>query len=112
MAPHKTVLVPLTGREIPIIADEYVDKSFGTGAVKITPAHDPNDYEVGLRHNLEVITVFTEDAHMTDIVPKYEGMDRLTARKAIVEDLEKLGALVKTENYTHNVGKCYRCHEW
>ena len=107
----KTVVLPIMNKEIPIVADEYVEKEFGTGAVKITPAHDPNDFEVGLRHNLEVIRVFTDDAHMNDLVPKYEGMDRLTARKAIVEDLEKLGALVKTENYSHNVGKCYRCHE-
>ena len=107
----KTVVLPIMNKEIPIVADEYVEKEFGTGAVKITPAHDPNDFEVGLRHNLEVIKVFTDDAHMNDLVPKYEGMDRLTARKAIVEDLEKLGALVKTENYSHNVGKCYRCHE-
>ena len=107
----KTVILPIMNKEIPIIADTYVEKEFGTGAVKITPAHDPNDFEVGLRHNLEVIKVFTEDAHMNGLVAKYEGMDRLTARKAIVEDLEKLGCLVKTENYTHNVGKCYRCHE-
>ncbi len=107
----KTVILPIVNKEIPIIADTYVEKEFGTGAVKITPAHDPNDFEVGLRHNLEVIKVFTDDAHMTDIVPKYEGMDRLTARKAIVEDLQKLGNLVKTEDYSHNVGKCYRCHD-
>ena len=107
----KTVVLPIMNKEIPIIADTYVEKEFGTGAVKITPAHDPNDFEVGLRHNLEVIKVFTEDAHMNGLVAKYKGMDRLTARKAIVEDLEKLGCLVKTENYTHNVGKCYRCHE-
>ena len=107
----KTVVLPIMNKEIPIVADTYVEKEFGTGAVKITPAHDPNDYEVGLRHNLEVIKVFTDDAHMNGLVPKYEGMDRLTARKAIVEDLEKLGVLVKTENYTHNVGKCYRCHD-
>ena len=106
-----TVVLPIMNKEIPIVADDYVEKDFGTGAVKITPAHDPNDFLVGLRHRLEVIKVFTDDAHMTDIVPKYEGMDRKTARKAIVEDLEKLGVLVKTENYTHNVGKCYRCHD-
>ena len=107
----KTVVLPIMNKEIPIVADSYVEKEFGTGAVKITPAHDPNDYEVGLRHNLEVIKVFTDDAKMTNLVPKYEGMDRIEARKAIVEDLEKLGSLVKTENYTHNVGKCYRCHQ-
>ena len=107
----KTVVLPIMNKEIPIVADSYVEKEFGTGAVKITPAHDPNDYLVGLRHRLEIIEVFTEDAHMTGLVPKYEGMDRITARKAIVEDLEKLGVLVKTENYTHNVGKCSRCHD-
>ncbi len=107
----KTVVLPLMNKEIPVIADEYVEKEFGTGAVKITPAHDPNDFEVGARHNLEIIKVFTDDAHMTGLVPKYKGMDRLTARKAIVQDLEVLGVLVKTENYTHNVGKCYRCHD-
>ncbi len=106
----KKVILPIMNKEIPIIADTYVEKDFGTGAVKITPAHDPNDFEVGLRHNLEVIKVFTDDAHMNSLAPKYEGMDRLTARKAIVEDLEKGGFLVKTENYSHNVGKCYRCH--
>lgn len=107
----KTVVLPIMNKEIPIVADTYVEKEFGTGAVKITPAHDPNDYEVGLRHNLEVIQVFTDDAHMNGLVPKYEGMDRNEARKAIVEDLEKIGVLVKTEDYTHNVGKCYRCHQ-
>ena len=107
----KTVVLPIMNKEIPIVADTYVEKDFGTGAVKITPAHDPNDFEVGLRHNLEVIKVFTEDGKMNSLVPKYEGMDRFEARKAIVEDLEKLGVLVKTENYTHNVGKCYRCHQ-
>ena len=107
----KTVILPIMNKEIPVVADTYVEKDFGTGAVKITPAHDPNDFEVGLRHNLEVIKVFTEDGKMNSLVPKYEGMDRFEARKAIVEDLEKLGVLVKTENYTHNVGKCYRCHQ-
>lgn len=107
----KTVVLPIMNKEIPIIADTYVEKDFGTGAVKITPAHDPNDFEVGLRHNLEVIKVFTDDGKMNNLVPKYAGMDRFEARNAIVEDLEKLGVLVKTENYTHNVGKCYRCHQ-
>ena len=107
----KTVILPIMNKEIPVVADTYVEKDFGTGAVKITPAHDPNDFEVGLRHNLEVIKVFTEDGKMNSLVPKYEGMDRFEARNAIVEDLEKLGVLVKTENYTHNVGKCYRCHQ-
>jgi valyl-tRNA synthetase len=107
----KTVVLPIMNKEIPIIADTYVEKEFGTGAVKITPAHDPNDFEVGLRHNLEVIKVLTDDAKMNGLVPKYEGMDRITARKEIVNDLEKLGVLVKVEEYTHNIGKCYRCHD-
>ena len=107
----KTVVLPLMNKEIPIVADTYVEKEFGTGAVKITPAHDPNDFEVGLRHNLEVIKVFDEEGKMNDLIPNYEGMDRIEARKHIVEDLEKQGFLVKTEDYTHNVGKCYRCHQ-
>lgn len=106
----KTLILPLVGREIPIIADEYVEKDFGTGVVKITPAHDPNDFEVGLRHNLPVLNCLTEDAKITDDYPKYAGMDRYEARKAIVEDLEKEGFLVETEDYSHNVGTCYRCH--
>jgi len=107
----KTVVLPLMNKEIPIVADTYVEKEFGTGAVKITPAHDPNDFEVGLRHDLEVIKVFGEDGTMNDLIEKYQGLDRMEARKLIVEDLEKEGVLVKTENYTHNVGKCYRCHQ-
>ncbi len=107
----KTVVLPLMNKEIPIIADKYVEKEFGTGAVKITPAHDPNDYEVGMRHQLEVIKVFDEQGKMLNLVPKYEGLDRIEARKQIVEDLDKLGVLVKTEDYVHNVGKCYRCHQ-
>lgn len=105
----KTVILPLVGREIPIVADTYVEPEFGTGVVKITPAHDPNDFEVGLRHNLEVITVMTPDAKITEDYPKYAGMDRYEARRAIVKDLEEEGALVKIEDYTHNVGTCYRC---
>lgn len=105
----KTVILPIVGREIPIVADSYVEPDFGTGVVKITPAHDPNDFEVGLRHNLEVITVMTPDAKITDDYPKYAGMDRYEARKAIVKDLEAEGALVKIEDYSHNVGTCYRC---
>ncbi len=106
----KTLTLPLVGREIPIVADEYVDVEFGTGVVKITPAHDPNDFEVGLRHNLPVINVMTDDAKITDDYPKYAGMDRYEARKAIVKDLEQGGFLVKIEDHTHNVGTCYRCH--
>lgn len=105
----KTVILPLVHREIPIVADDYVEMEFGTGVVKITPAHDPNDFEVGLRHNLPVINVMTEDAHITSEWGKYAGMDRLEARKAIVADLEAEGALLKTEDYSHNVGTCYRC---
>ena len=106
----KTVILPIVHREIPIIADEYVEMEFGTGVVKITPAHDPNDFEVGLRHKLPVINVMTEDAKIVDDYTKYAGMDRYEAREAIVKDLEAEGALVKIEDYSHNVGTCYRCH--
>ena len=106
----KTLLLPLVGREIPVIADTYVEPEFGTGVVKITPAHDPNDFEVGLRHQLPVITVTTEDGHMADNAGKYAGMTLDECRKAIVEDLEAGGFLVGTEPLTHNVGTCYRCH--
>ena len=105
----KTLILPIVHREIPVIADDYVDIEFGTGVVKITPAHDPNDFEVGLRHNLEVINVLTQDAKIVDDYPKYAGMDRYEARKAIVEDLQAEGALVEIEDYSHNVGTCYRC---
>ncbi len=105
----KTLILPIVHREIPVIADDYVDIEFGTGVVKITPAHDPNDFEVGLRHNLEVINVLTPDAKIVDDYPKYAGMDRYEARKAIVEDLQTEGALVEIEDYSHNVGTCYRC---
>ena len=105
----KTLILPLVHREIPVVADDYVEMDFGTGVVKITPAHDPNDFEVGLRHNLEVINVLTPDAKITDDYPKYAGMDRYEARKAIVEDLKAVGALVEIEDYSHNVGTCYRC---
>ena len=106
----KTLTLPLVGREIPIVADSYVDIEFGTGVVKITPAHDPNDFEVGLRHNLPVINVMTDDAKIIDDYPKYAGMDRYEARKAIVKDLEEGDYLVRVEDHTHNVGTCYRCH--
>ena len=105
----KNVILPLVHREIPIVADDYVEMDFGTGVVKITPAHDPNDFEVGLRHNLPVINVMTDEAKITEDYPKYAGMDRYEARKAIVADLEAEGALVKIEDYSHNVGTCYRC---
>ena len=105
----KTLLLPLTDREIPVIADEYVDKEFGTGCVKITPAHDPNDFEVGKRHDLEIIKVMNDDATMNSYAGKYEGMDRYECRKAMLKDLEEMGLLVKTEEHSHNVGQCYRC---
>ena len=105
----KTCILPIMNKEIPIIADDFVDKEFGTGCVKITPAHDMNDYQAGLKHNLEIVEVFDEDYKMGDLVPEYKGMDLLEARKAIVKKLEKIGALVKTEDYTHNVAKCERC---
>lgn len=106
----KTLILPIVHREIPVVADEYVDIEFGTGVVKITPAHDPNDYEVGLRHNLEIIDVMTDDGHIADGWGKYSGMDRYECRKEIVKDLEAEGALIKVEDYSHNVGTCYRCH--
>ena len=105
----KTLDLPIVHRQIPVVADDYVEMDFGTGVVKITPAHDPNGFEVGLRHNLEVINVLTDDAKITDDYPQYAGMDRYEARKQIVADLEKEGALVKIEDYSHNVGTCYRC---
>ena len=105
----KTLTLPLVGREIPVVADEYVEVDFGTGVVKITPAHDPNDFEVGKRHDLPVINVMTDDARIVDDYPDYAGLDRYEARKRIVEDLEKGGFLVEVEDYSHNVGTCYRC---
>ncbi len=105
----KMLLLPLTDREIPVIADEYVDKEFGTGCVKITPAHDPNDFEVGKRHDLEIIKVMNDNATMNSYAGKYEGMDRYECRKAMINDLEQMGLLVKTEDHSHNVGQCYRC---
>lgn len=106
----KNVKLPLTNRVIPIISDDYVDMEFGTGVVKITPAHDPNDFEVGLRHNLDKICVIGLDGKMTDEAGKYAGMDRYDARKKMVEDLKASGNLVKIEDYTNNVGHCSRCH--
>ena len=105
----KTLILPLVGREIPVIADSYVDKEFGTGCVKITPAHDPNDFEVGMRHKLEMIKVMNDDATINSHGGKYEGMDRYEARKQMIADLEELGLLVKIEDHSHNVGQCYRC---
>ncbi|HBN38503.1 MAG TPA: valine--tRNA ligase [Ruminococcaceae bacterium] len=106
----KTLILPIVHREIPVIADDYVDIEFGTGVVKITPAHDPNDYEVGLRHNLEIIDVMTDDGHIAEGWGKYTGLDRYECRKEIVKDLEAEGALIEVEDYSHNVGTCYRCH--
>ena len=106
----KKCILPIMNKEIPIIADEFVEKEFGTGCVKITPAHDPNDYQAGLRHNLEIIEVFDDSSLMGDLVPEYKGMKSIEARKLIVEKLQELGNMVKIEDYTHNVGKCYRCH--
>ena len=105
----KKCILPIMNKEIPIIADEFVEKEFGTGCVKITPAHDMNDYQAGLRHNLDIIEVFDENFKMGNLVPEYKGMDLLEARKLIVEKLDEIGALVSTEDYTHNVAKCERC---
>ncbi len=105
----KTCILPLMDKEIPIVADEYVDMEFGTGCVKMTPAHDPNDFEVGLRHNLESIRVLDDDGKINELGGKYQGLDRYEARKVIVHDLEALGLLEKITDHTHNVGTCYRC---
>ncbi len=107
----KTVILPLVGREIPVIGDEYVDMEFGTGALKITPAHDPNDFEIGQKHDLDIIKVFTDDGKINSNGGKYEGLDRYEAREVMVKDLQEEGTLVKIEEYNHNVGTCYRCHK-
>ncbi|MCI6098507.1 MAG: valine--tRNA ligase [Selenomonadaceae bacterium] len=106
----KTLILPVVNREIPLFADEYVDSAFGTGAVKVTPAHDPNDYEMGLRHNLEQIKVISNTGKMTEGAGKYEGMDRYECRKALVKELQEIGALVSIEDHEHAVGHCSRCH--
>ena len=106
----KTLILPVVNREIPLFADEYVDSAFGTGAVKVTPAHDPNDYEMGLRHNLEQIKVISNVGKMTEGAGKYEGMDRYECRKALVKELKEIGALVSIEDHEHAVGHCSRCH--
>lgn len=106
----KKCILPLMDREIPIVADDYVEMDFGTGCVKMTPAHDPNDFEVGLRHNLETIRVLDDNGKVNENGGKYQGMDRYEARKAVVADLEALGLMEKIEDYSHNVGTCYRCH--
>ena len=106
----RKAILPIVNREIPIIADDFVDMEFGTGCVKITPAHDPNDYQAGLKHNLDIIEVFDDSSIMGDIVPEYKGLTTIEAREKIVEKLKEIGALVSIEDYEHNVGKCYRCH--
>ncbi|MCM1191757.1 MAG: valine--tRNA ligase [Butyrivibrio sp.] len=106
----KSVLLPIVNRVIPVVTDTYVDREFGTGVVKITPAHDPNDFEVGKRHNLPEINIMNDDATINANGGRFEGMDRYEARKAIVEELDRQGLLVKIEDYSHNVGTCYRCH--
>ena len=107
----KKVILPLMNKEIPVVADDYAEMEFGTGCVKMTPAHDPNDFEVGLRHNLEVIRVLDDKGVVNELGGKYEGLDRYEARKQIVADLEEQGYLVKIEAHAHNVGTCYRCHK-
>ena len=107
----KKVILPLVNKEIPVVADDYAEMEFGTGCVKMTPAHDPNDFEVGLRHNLEIIRVLDDNGKVNELGGKYEGMDRYDARKQIVADLEEGGYLVKIEDHAHNVGTCYRCHK-
>ena len=106
----KTVILPLVNKEIPVVADDYAEMEFGTGCVKMTPAHDPNDFEVGLRHNLEVIRVLDDNGVVNELGGKYEGLDRYEARRQIVKDLEEGGYLVRIEDHAHNVGTCYRCH--
>ncbi len=106
----KNVILPILNKPIPVVADEYVEREFGTGCVKITPAHDPNDFEVGLRHDLPVIRVMADDGSMNENAGKFAGLSAKECRKAVVEELERTGALVKTEPYKHNVGTCYRCH--
>ena len=106
----KTVTLPIMNKQIPVVADEYADMEYGTGAVKMTPAHDPNDFEVGKRHNLPIIRVMNDDGTMNENAGKYQGMTREACREAIVNELKELGLLVKIEPLTHNVGTCYRCH--
>lgn len=107
----KYAILPLVGRRLPIIADDYVDRELGTGALKITPSHDPNDYEIGKRHNLESINIFTEKASINENGGVYQGLDRYEARKKIVEDLKKEGFLIEVKDHLHSVGHCYRCHK-
>ncbi|MBO4962862.1 MAG: valine--tRNA ligase, partial [Clostridia bacterium] len=106
----KTLILPIVNKEIPLVADEYCEMEFGTGAVKITPAHDPNDFNVGLRHNLEIVRVMNDDGTMNEHAGKFAGLDRYECRKQVVEELKNIGALEKIEAHVHNVGHCYRCH--
>ena len=106
----KTAILPIVGRELPIVADDYVDKDFGSGAVKMTPAHDPNDFGVGQRHNLEEINVMNEDGTMNELAGKYQGMDRYECRKQLMKDLEEAGYVIAIKDHPHAVGTCYRCH--
>ena len=106
----KTLILPLVNREIPVIADDFVDMDFGTGAVKVTPSHDPNDFDLGERHGLPHINIFTEDAVLNDLTGKYEGLDRYEGRLAVLRDLDSEGFLEKEEEHDHSVGHCYRCH--
>lgn len=106
----KTIILPLVGREIPVVADDFVDPKFGTGAVKVTPAHDPNDFEIGQRHELPTVNIMTPEGNINENAPAYEGLDRFEARKAVVKDLESQGLIEKIESHTHAVGHCYRCH--
>ena len=107
----KTAILPIVGRKLNIIADDYIDLSFGTGVMKVTPAHDTNDFLLGQRHELEQLNIFDETGRLNAAAPKqYEGMDRFECRKQLVKDLEAQGFLVKIEPYVHNIGKCYRCH--
>ena len=106
----KNLILPILGRVIPVVADDYVDREFGTGAVKVTPAHDPNDFEMGLRHNLPPVNVINQDGTMSDEAGPYRGLDRYECRRRIVEDLREQGYLLKVEDHTHAVGHCYRCN--
>ena len=106
----KNLMLPIMNREIPVVADEYVEKEFGTGAVKMTPAHDPNDFEAARRHNLKLIRVIADDGKMNENAGEFKGMTREQCRKAVCERLQQMGLMVKIENYKHNVGTCYRCH--
>ena len=106
----KTLILPIVNKEIPIVYDEYVELEFGTGAVKITPAHDPNDFEVGIRHSLPIVRVINDDGTMNEYAGKYNGLDAIKCRKEVVDELKELGLLEKIEPLHHSVGHCYRCN--